>query len=188
MPDPGATLSHSGLTGAPQPSMAGESGGQVGTFAVRPEMVPAVGFWLEREDAERHGSAVSTTPGPGMPEDFGMAELAGIPIPELPDVPTVAELLEQVRKQQADVERIQRGVEAMEVTGGSRRGEVRVSVRGNGQVTRVIIDPDALAHYDVDELGDLITEAANDSLRKVAEASSEQFRPFMEATSQAGEL
>jgi DNA-binding YbaB/EbfC family protein len=118
-----------------------------------------------------------------------MPDLPGISdMPETPEIPDVAELLEQVRKQQAEVERIQLGVEAMEVTGGSRRGEVRVTVRGNGQVTRVIIDPDALVQYDVNELGDLITEAANDTLRKVAEASSERFRPFMEAASQAGEF
>jgi hypothetical protein len=115
-----------------------------------------------------------------MPGTFGM--------PELPEIPDVAELLERVRQQQAEIERIQRGVEAMEVTGGSRHGEVRVTVRGNGQVTSVIIDPDALAQYDVHQLGDLIMEAVNDTLPRAAEATSARFRPFIEAASKVGEL
>lgn len=97
----------------------------------------------------------------------------------------VAALLEQVRRQQEEIQQIQRGIESMEVTGGSRRGEVRVTVRGSGQLTNVTIEPGALSDYDAGQLGEFVTEAVNDGLRKVAEASSARFRPVIEAASQA---
>jgi nucleoid-associated protein EbfC len=123
---------------------------------------------------------VSTNPGFGIPE-----------VPETPEmlgVPDVAKLMERLHQQQEEVERIQRGVEAMEVTGGSRDEEVRVTVRGNGQVTRVTIDSDALRQHDADEFGDIVMEAVNDALRKAAEARSARFRPVIEAASQPAEF
>jgi nucleoid-associated protein EbfC len=93
-------------------------------------------------------------------------------------------LMERVRAQQQEIERIQRGVEAMEVTGGSRGDDVLVTVRGNGQVTDVTIDPDALAQYDAHELGEIVMEAVNDGLRRLAEARAARFRPVIEAASQ----
>jgi nucleoid-associated protein EbfC len=111
-------------------------------------------------------------------------QLPGIPeMPEIPSLPDVAKLMERVREQQLEVERIQRGIEAMEITGGSRHDEVQVTVHGNGQVASVAIDADALRQYDADELGDIVVEAVNDALRRLAEASSARFRPFIEAAS-----
>jgi nucleoid-associated protein EbfC len=118
----------------------------------------------------------------------------GFPIPEMPEIPGVAEmpdvskLMERVRQQQEEVRRIQRGVEAMEITGGSRDREVQVTVRGTGQVTRVTIDPDAMQDYNASDLGDIVMEAVNDALRKVAEASSARFQPLIEAASQPVEF
>lgn len=113
----------------------------------------------------------------------------GIPeVPDMPSIPDVAKLMEQVRQQQQEVERIQRGVEAMEITGGSRHDEVQVTVRGNGQFTSVAIDPDALRQYDADELGKIVVEAANDALRRLAEATSARFRPLIEAASRAEDV
>ena len=96
----------------------------------------------------------------------------------------VAALMERVQRQQREIEQIQRGLEAMEVTGASRQDEVRVTVRGNGQITRVSIDPDAQSENDADQLGELVKDAVNDGLRKVAEASAARFKPVMEAASQ----
>jgi DNA-binding YbaB/EbfC family protein len=94
-------------------------------------------------------------------------------------------LMERIRGQQADIERIQRELEATEVVGASRDDEVRVTVRGNGQVTGVDIDPDSLRHNDAHELGELVKEAVNDALRKVAEAGSARFQPVISAYSDA---
>jgi nucleoid-associated protein EbfC len=97
----------------------------------------------------------------------------------------VAAVLERARRQSEEIQRIKRGVEAMEVTGSSRHDEVRVTVRGSRQVTEVSIDPDAIGRYDADQLGDIVKEALNDSLRRLAEASAARFRPIIEAASQA---
>jgi DNA-binding YbaB/EbfC family protein len=90
-------------------------------------------------------------------------------------------LMERIRSQQADIERIQRELEATEVVGASRDDEVRVTVRGNGQVVGVDIDADALRHNDAHELGELVKEAVNEALHKVAEASSARFQPMIQA-------
>ncbi|MBW8805401.1 MAG: nucleoid-associated protein, YbaB/EbfC family [Catenulispora sp. 13_1_20CM_3_70_7] len=90
-------------------------------------------------------------------------------------------LMERIRSQQADIERIQRELEATEVVGASREDEVRVTVRGNGQVVGVDIDADALRHNDAHELGELVKEAVNEALHKVAEAGSARFQPVIQA-------
>jgi nucleoid-associated protein EbfC len=91
-------------------------------------------------------------------------------------------LMERIRGQQANIERIQRELEATEVLGASRDDEVRVTVRGNGRVVAVDIDDEALRRSDAHELGELVKEAVNDALRKVAEAGSARFQPVIEAT------
>ena len=90
-------------------------------------------------------------------------------------------LLHQVRLQQEQVQRIQRGVEAMEVKGYSRGNEVTVSLRGSGQFTAIDIDPESMRRYNARDLGDMVLEAVNDGLRKMAEATSARFAPVIEA-------
>ena len=94
-------------------------------------------------------------------------------------------LMERIRDQQADIERIQRELEVMEVVGASRDDEVRVTVRGNGQVVAVDIDGAALRENDAYELGQLVKEAVNDGLRRVAEAGSAKFKPMIDAAESA---
>ncbi|GAA2040985.1 hypothetical protein GCM10009839_49140 [Catenulispora yoronensis] len=93
----------------------------------------------------------------------------------------VEALMERIRGQQADIERIQRELEATEVVGASRDDEIRVTARGNGQVVGVDIHDEALRRNDAHELGELVKEAVNDALRKVAEAGSARFQPVIEA-------
>lgn len=93
----------------------------------------------------------------------------------------VAGLLEKVRQQTDQVQRIQRSVEAMRVTGTSRNGEVTVTVQGTGRFTAIDIDPETVRRYDARDLGDIVLEAVNDGLHKLAEASSARFAPVIEA-------
>ncbi|MBS2540014.1 YbaB/EbfC family nucleoid-associated protein [Catenulispora sp. NF23] len=94
-------------------------------------------------------------------------------------------LMERIRDQQADIERIQRELEVMEVVGASREDEVRVTVRGNGQVIGVDIDEQAMRENDAYELGELVKEAVNDGLRRVAETGSRKFQPMIDAAQAA---
>ncbi|MEC3978328.1 YbaB/EbfC family nucleoid-associated protein [Amycolatopsis sp. H20-H5] len=93
-------------------------------------------------------------------------------------MPDMDELLEQVRRQTDEVQRIQRTVEAMEVKGASRQNEVTVVLRGDGRFTSIDIDPKALRQYDARNLGEIVLEAVNNGLQKLAEASSAKFAVF----------
>jgi hypothetical protein len=95
----------------------------------------------------------------------------------------VAGLLDRVRKQTDQVQRIQRSVEAMQVKGNSRNNEVTVTLQGTGRFTEVSIDPETVRRYNARDLGDIVLEAVNDGLQKLAAASSARFAPVIEAAS-----
>jgi DNA-binding protein YbaB len=93
----------------------------------------------------------------------------------------VAGLLDQVRQQADEVQRIQRSVEALLVKGNSRNNEVTVTVTGTGKFTEITIDPETIRRYNARDLGDIVLEAVNDGLRKLGEASTARFKPIIEA-------
>lgn len=92
-------------------------------------------------------------------------------------------LLEQVRVQQEEVARIQRGVQSMQVEGSSRDNSVTVTVLGTGRFSEVSIDPETIRRYDARDLGEIVLEAINDGVQKLAEASQARFAPIIEAAS-----
>ena len=97
-------------------------------------------------------------------------------------VPDTDELLAQVRRQTDEVQRIQRSVAAMEVKAASRQNEVSVVLRGDGRFTSIDIDPRAIREYDARTLSEIVLEAVNAGLQKLAEASSAKFAPVIEAS------
>jgi nucleoid-associated protein EbfC len=103
--------------------------------------------------------------------------------PEMDMSMDVAGLLDKVRQQTDQVQRIQRSIESMQVKGNSRNSEVTVTVQGTGRLTEVSIDPETVRRYNARDLGDIVLEAVNDGLRKLAEASSARFAPVIEAAS-----
>ncbi|AHH99414.1 YbaB/EbfC family nucleoid-associated protein [Kutzneria viridogrisea] len=100
----------------------------------------------------------------------------------------VEDLLSQVRRQQEEVERIQAGVQTMQVRGSSRGGEVTVSLKGDGRFTEISIDPDTARRYNARDLGEIVLEAVNDGLAKLAEATTARFAPVIEAASRMENL
>jgi DNA-binding YbaB/EbfC family protein len=96
-------------------------------------------------------------------------------------VPDMDELLAQVRKQTEEVQRIQRTVEAMEIKAHSRQNEVTVTLRGDGRFTSIDIDPRAIREYDARNLSEIVLEAVNAGLQKLAETSSAKFAPVIAA-------
>lgn len=93
-------------------------------------------------------------------------------------------LLAQIRQQQEEVDRIQRGVEAMEIKAASRGNEVSVTLRGSGRFTEISIDPEAQRRYNADDLGAIVLEAVNDGLVKLAAATQARFARIIGAASQ----
>jgi DNA-binding YbaB/EbfC family protein len=96
-------------------------------------------------------------------------------------MPDMDELLAQVRQQTEEVQRIQRTVEALEIKGHSRGNEVTVVLRGDGRFSAVDIDPEAIRRYDARNLGEIVLEAVNNGLQKLAEASTAKFAPVIES-------
>ena len=95
----------------------------------------------------------------------------------------VAGLLDKVRQQTDQVQRIQQSIEAMRIKGTSRNGEVTVTVQGTGRFTEIDIDPETVRRFSARDLGDIVLEAVNDGLHKLAEASTARFAPVIEAAS-----
>ncbi|HEX3791512.1 MAG TPA: YbaB/EbfC family nucleoid-associated protein [Pseudonocardiaceae bacterium] len=98
---------------------------------------------------------------------------------------SVAGLLDRVRRQADQVQRIQQTVEAMQVTGSSPNNEVTVRLAGTGRFTEILIDPETLRRSGPSELSDLVLAAVNDGLRKLDEASSARFAPVLAVASEA---
>jgi DNA-binding YbaB/EbfC family protein len=96
-------------------------------------------------------------------------------------VPDMDDLLNQVRRQTEEVQRIQRSIEAMEVKGHSRGNEVTATLRGDGRFSAIDIDPEAIRRYDARNLGEIVQEAVNNGLQKLAEASNAKFAPVIES-------
>jgi DNA-binding protein YbaB len=97
----------------------------------------------------------------------------------------VDELIGQLRRHHDEIDRVRRGIDAMVVKGRSRANEVEASVRGNGRLTGVSIDPAALRRLDAHDLGEVITEAVNDALDKLASSAQARFAPALQAASRA---
>ncbi|HEY3503328.1 MAG TPA: YbaB/EbfC family nucleoid-associated protein [Actinocatenispora sp.] len=95
--------------------------------------------------------------------------------------PEIDDLLARVREQQAEVERIQKSVTELEVTGYSRNNEVTVKLRGSGRFTEISIDEDVARRLDATSLGDIVLEAVNDGLKRLGEASTAKFKPVLDA-------
>ncbi|GAB3147931.1 YbaB/EbfC family nucleoid-associated protein [Micromonospora sonneratiae] len=93
--------------------------------------------------------------------------------------PAIEELMAQVREQQQRIEDIQRSVEAMEITGYAGNGDVTVKLKGDGRFTDVSIDPQVLRRYDAQTIGQLVLEAVNNGLAKLAAASEAKYGPLL---------
>jgi hypothetical protein len=78
--------------------------------------------------------------------------------------------MQQAQRMQENLKRVQDEVAALEVTGQSGGGAVRVVVNGRHEVRQVKIDP-TLAGGDLEMLEDLVVAACNDANNRIAELS-----------------
>lgn len=84
------------------------------------------------------------------------------------------QMLKQIQKLQRDMEAAQAALAEEVVEGTAGGGVVTVRVRGDQTVEAVSIDPDAVDPDDVEMLGDLVTAAVNEGLRKARELAAER--------------
>src|SRR3569623_1626683 len=85
----------------------------------------------------------------------------------------LAQLMQQAQKMQENMKRVQEEVAALEITGESGGGMVKVTLYGRHEARRVQIAQDALGE-DKEFLEDLVAAAINDAAQKLDAASKER--------------
>jgi len=83
-------------------------------------------------------------------------------------------LLKQAQKMQAEMQRAQEELAALQVEGTAGGGMVRAVVSGKYEVVSIKIDPEVVDPDDVEMLEDLIAAALNQALQKVHEKVAEE--------------
>ncbi|CAM3520893.1 YbaB/EbfC family nucleoid-associated protein [Rouxiella silvae] len=82
-------------------------------------------------------------------------------------------LMKQAQQMQEKMQQAQAEIAALEVTGESGAGLVKITINGAHNVRRVEIDP-SLFEDDKDLLEDLIAAAFNDAARRIDETQKEK--------------
>ena len=81
-------------------------------------------------------------------------------------------LMKQAQRMQRQMEESQKELETKEFTAKAGGGAVEVTVTGAREVTKVIIDKDAVDPEETEMLQDMIMVAVNDALHQAEEAHS----------------
>ncbi len=84
------------------------------------------------------------------------------------------QMLKQLQKMQQQVQQAQDKLAEEVVEGSAGGGVVTARVTGDGMVESVSIDPDAVDPDDAEMLGDLVTAAVNEGLRKAKDLAAER--------------
>lgn len=87
-------------------------------------------------------------------------------------------LMRQAQQMQETMKKAQAELAALEVTGESGAGMVKVTLNGHHEAKKVTIEPKLLTE-DKDMLEDLLVAAVNDAVRKIAARSQEKYSGLM---------
>lgn len=87
-------------------------------------------------------------------------------------------MLKQAQQMQANVQRVQAEIAALEVTGEAGGGMAKVVMTGKHEARRVVLDK-SLPTDDREMLEDLIAAAINDAVQKVEKVSQEKMSTVM---------
>jgi hypothetical protein len=82
-------------------------------------------------------------------------------------------LMRQAQQMQANMQKLQEEIAAMEITGESGAGLVKVTLNGRHEARAVRIDPSLLGE-DKDMLEDLIAAAITDATHRIEQATREK--------------
>ena len=84
------------------------------------------------------------------------------------------QIMQQARKMQAQLAEAQEQLKDLEVSASAGGGMVKVTATGDGVITSITIDPEALDPEDVDFLQDMILAAVNEALASAQEVANKQ--------------
>ncbi len=81
-------------------------------------------------------------------------------------------LMKQAQRMQRQMEESQKELEVKEFTAKAGGGAVEVTVTGKKEVTKIVIDKDAVDPDETEMLQDMIMAAVNEALRQAEEANA----------------
>ena len=87
-------------------------------------------------------------------------------------------LMRQAQQMQENMQKAQEELAALEVTGESGAGMVKIVLNGRHEAKKVSIEPKLLTE-DLEMLEDLVAAAINDASRKIEERSKEKYADLM---------
>ena len=90
----------------------------------------------------------------------------------------IGNMMKQAQMMQANMQKAQAEIAAMEVTGESGGGMVKVTMNGKHEARRVQIDP-GMPLDDREMLEDLVAAAINDAAQRVESATQEKMAGVM---------
>jgi DNA-binding YbaB/EbfC family protein len=90
----------------------------------------------------------------------------------VPKPPNMNDMLRQVQKMQADMEKAQEELKNETVEASAGGGMVTVKVSGELEILDLTIDPDAVDPEDVELLQDMVQAAVNEALRSAQELAT----------------
>jgi nucleoid-associated protein EbfC len=88
----------------------------------------------------------------------------------------LAGLMKQAQQMQSKMEEMQSKLEALEITGESGAGMVKVTLNGKSVLKRIKIDPKVIDPADAEMLEDLIGAAHRDAKTKIEAVSAEEMQ------------
>ncbi len=90
----------------------------------------------------------------------------------------IGNIMKQAQQLQANVQKAQEEIAAMEITGESGGGMVKVTINGRHEAKRVSIDP-SVPLDDREMIEDLVAAAFNDAVHRLQTASQERMSGLM---------
>jgi nucleoid-associated protein EbfC len=91
----------------------------------------------------------------------------------------IGNLMKQAQQMQANVQRVQAEIAALEVTGEAGGGMAKVVMTGKHEVRRVQLDASIISSDDKEMLEDLVAAAINDAVQKVERTTQEKMSNVM---------
>jgi DNA-binding YbaB/EbfC family protein len=90
----------------------------------------------------------------------------------------IGNLMRQAQQMQENMQKAQEELAALEVTGESGAGMVKIVLNGRHEAKKVSIEPKLLTE-DLEMLEDLVVAAVNDAARKIEERTKEKYAGLM---------
>ena len=82
--------------------------------------------------------------------------------------------LKQLQAMQAEMEKTQAELAEKEITTTAGGGAIEVTINGNKEITKLVIDKDVVDPDDVEMLQDLVMAAVNEAIRQIEDLSESE--------------